>query len=381
MKSASTLREKTELRPVTVRRAQRPGVVLVQTGDGDNIAYDITLVPLPHEAPKALLERLRTTLAEIKAVPTLQLTFGSLPSLAALRGAFGTVEWPVTWADGSNVENGGLAGLQIFAVSERPVERARFGERAMATIYEDGLARHCLVGGLGYDFPTENNAIQTRKTLQNLDQLLCRFGFEFRDIARTWFYLDHILTWYDDFNKARTAYYNGHKFRLGSLPASTGISASNPWKSALSLAAWAIRPLDEKNEVAREIVSPMQCPAACYGSSFSRAIEFSLAGGRRISVSGTASIEPGGKTVHNDDIDRQINLSLDVVAAILRSRGMSLEDASRITAYFKKTEYRHVFNQWRQKHNLPLLATLPLHCDICRDDLLFEIELDAVKSI
>ena len=56
------------------------------------------------------------------------------------------------------------------------------------------------------------------------------------------------------------------KFRTGSLPASTGISARNPAGSALVAGAWALQPLEAFARAA-EIASPLQCPAPNYGSS------------------------------------------------------------------------------------------------------------------
>jgi len=362
-----------------VRRAQRPGMTLAQAGVGGSHFYDLTLVPLPGESPRGLFDRLQGALAEFKAVPALQFIFGSNASLEPFREIFNAADWPVTWVDGASVLDGGIAGVQMIAVSERRVERVRLSARAAATVFEDGAARHCLVGGLGYDYPGESRPAQTRKTLDDLRLTLEGSGFEFRDIVRTWFYLDHILEWYDEFNKERTAFYGGHIFRVGSLPASTGISAMNPWQTALSSAAWAVQPLEDGAEVAREIASPLQCPAPCYGSSFSRAVEMNLVGAKRVTLSGTASIELGGKTAHVGDITRQINLTMQVVEAILGSRGMSLQDTARAAAYFKKPEFQLAFDQWRREHGLPLEFCLPVHCDICRDDLLFEIELDAIQ--
>jgi enamine deaminase RidA (YjgF/YER057c/UK114 family) len=77
-----------------------------------------------------------------------------------------------------------------------------------------------------------------------------------------------------------------------------------------------------------------------YRSSFSRAAEIVTPEWRTVFVSGTASIEPGGLTVHHDDMDKQVALTMDVVKAILETRGMTLKDSVRAIAYIKRPEDR-----------------------------------------
>lgn len=358
------------------------GMDVVRIGTTDSYEVDLTLHALPGENLEALLRRLDAQLREWKVTPVLQLVLGSLDSLkdgeACLRRVFGDEAWPVTWLEGAHTD-GGLAGTQVFALSKREIQRVEMGGKVHAMVFDNGNARHCLLGGLGYGHPSLSRPDQTQHALEELDSLLRTSGFDFGDIARTWFYLQDILAWYNDFNQVRTRFYGKHKFRVGSLPASTGISAQNPWNSALSLTAWAVKPLnDTATPPVREVISPLQCPAACYGSSFSRAVEMDIPGGHRLLVSGTASIEPGGKTLWTGEIQKQISLTMEVVEAILQSRNMSIQDVSRASLYFKRPEFRTAFAEWAKLHGAKNLPGIPVHCDICREDLLFEIELDAL---
>ncbi len=351
-------------------------------GPPENRQFDLTLLPLPGESLAALFERLAEVLRENAARPVQQWVFGSLESLrngeAELRAAFGEITWPVMWIEGPDCVRGGLAGVQVMAVSQRDVQSVRLGGRVVACIFEDGEARHCLLGSLGAQAtgtPTE----QTRQTMEQLESALQQAGFAFGDVMRTWFYLDDLLSWYGEFNQVRTAFYGQRHFRIGSLPASTGIEARNPFGTALAVGAWAIRPLKPSCTV-REIASPMQCPAPAYGSSFSRAMEIAMPAGRRLLISGTASIEPGGATLWTGDIQRQIDLTMEVVEAILKSRGMGYAHTTRAIAYFKEPAYAAVFADWNARSRGKFPACLAVHDAICRDDLLFEIELDAVSA-
>lgn len=123
----------------------------------------------------------------------------------------------------------------------------------------------------------------------------------------------------------------------------------------------------------------MQCPAKDYGSSFSRAVEVVTPGTRRLFISGTASIAPEGRTVHAGDAGAQVALTLDVVRAILESRGMGWNDVTRTVAYFKHVPDAPVFARLCAARGMPVLPAVVMNEDICREDLLFEIELDAIR--
>jgi enamine deaminase RidA (YjgF/YER057c/UK114 family) len=161
------------------------------------------------------------------------------------------------------------------------------------------------------------------------------------------------------------------------MPASTGIGAGNCAGVAVVAEALAIK-AKEQNIHIYEVPSPLQCPASDYKSSFSRAVEVVLPDHRRLYVSGTASIEPGGRTAHVGDVEKQIALTMDVVEAILASRQMGWSDVSRAIAYFKDIQDASLLDSYCSKKRLPLLPMAVAHGDICRDDLLFEIEVDAV---
>ncbi len=49
------------------------------------------------------------------------------------------------------------------------------------------------------------------------------------------------------------------------------------------------------------------------------------------------------------------------------------------SAYCKRPEYVGIFREWQYMHGQEAMPVVPVYCDICRDDLLFELELDAVK--
>lgn len=347
--------------------------------------FVFTETPRAGEPLVEIFERLAHALAAQEAELLSLMLYGAVAARrdveAAMRAALGETQWPVTWVEGADCAGAPLAGVQAFAVAGRPVARVRLGHRIVGSVWEDGEARHCLLGGLGPTSLALGAPAQVQQMFGNLEWALDQAGFELGDVVRTWFYNEDILAWYGEFNRVRTAHYARVNFRTGSLPASTGIGARNIDGAAIAVAAWAVRPLAGTRSFAREIASPLQCPAPAYGSAFSRAMEIESGGLRRLTVSGTASIHPGGATAWVGQIRKQIDLTMEVIVAILQSRGLDYRDVTRATAYYRDAAYRKHFADWCAERGLEAVPVVHTHSVVCRDDLLFELELDAALPV
>ena len=242
-------------------------------------------------------------------------------------------------------------------------------------------ADYVFLAGVGPDDPTTSRTAQTQSAFENLEKILATAGFGFKDVVRTWLYMDKILEWYDDFNRVRDAFFESRGIFGGFVPASTGIGSANVTGSAIVTAAIAMRPKAGAAVTRAMLDSPLQCSALDYRSSFSRAAEVVTPEGRVVFVSGTASIAYGGETAHVGDPEKQIALTMDVVQAILETRAMTLKDTTRAIAYIKRPEYRPHWQKWLADHGLPATFAQEIIADVCRDDLLFELELDASRRL
>ena len=351
----------------------------VRTTHGSEVS--LTLRPLPGESPSGISARLANALAGDTILQ--MLVYGGVSASTvfaeAMRRQFGAIDWPVTWVEGGACDGSPIAGIQVFGVAGEDVERVRIGGRVIGSVFADGAARHCHLGGLGPAKSSASRGDQTKQTLEQLACALAQAGFSLADTVRTWFFLEDILSWYGEFNRARTEIYSGVRFSTGSLPVSTGVGGRNPAGTALAVGAWAMQPL-AGGAGAGEIASPRQCPAPAYGSSFSRAMEIPSPAGRRLLISGTASIAPDGQTVWENDPRRQVELTMQVVGDILQSRGFSFSDLTRATAYFKHKADARIFMEWCAASGWTLPPVIMTGCDVCRDELLFELEADAAKT-
>jgi len=276
-------------------------------------------------------------------------------------------------------ETGVPGGIQATTLS-RIVATPLFGKdgRVIGRFFEDSDARYCMLGDIRPDNPDAPRGEQATNVLNAMQRALTDAGMHFRHVVRTWFYNENLLDWYADFNHARTEFFRHH--RIQRMPASTGIGVANAGGAALVAKAVAVQPKTRFVSV-HLVESPLQHEASAYGSSFSRAMEVTDRAGRILYISGTASILPNGKTAHIGDASAQIEKTMEVVGAILKNNGMNLTDTTRAIAYFRHREHIPLWEQYCVAHRLPPLPVILTQCDVCRDNLLFEIELDAARSI
>ena len=269
---------------------------------------------------------------------------------------------------------------QRFSVSGGPAPRLiRRNGCTLGSVYEDADATYAMLTGVLPADPSASPERQTASVFETIEDALRDAGMAFTDVVRTWLYLDRLLDWYDTFNKARDAFFHSRHVYDHMVPASTGIGSANIIGTAIVANAIAVKPKAPGRVSVTPLPSPLQCAAIDYGSSFSRAVELALPAYRTIFVSGTASIEPGGKTAYVGDPDKQLDLTLDVIAAILRSRGMDWPDVSRSVLYLKEESYLPLWRRKAAERGLEAMPCSPVHADVCRDDLLVEMELDAIR--
>jgi len=359
--------------------ARSPGVEgLTTTARGAEIV--LTLKPLAGEGILETFGRLAAALKELEATLAHLMVFGSVKASAAgteaMRRIFSGIDWPVTWVEGAACDGGPIAGMHAFAFAGSAMKRIVQDGRIVGSIVEDGATRQCLLGGMVPGRKDTSRSEQTLETIRNIGNALAQAGFSWSDVVRTWFYLDDLLHWYGEFNRVRTQAYAQIQFCTGSSPASTGVSARNPAGAALVAGVRAVQPLDSAVSI-EEVASPLQCPAPAYGSAFSRAMEIASPAGRHLLISGTASIAPDGRVLWRGDVRRQVAWTVEVVAAILQSRGFAFSDITRATTYFKNCAQARAFTEWCAARDLTCLPVVTAQCDICRDELLFEVEADA----
>jgi 2-iminobutanoate/2-iminopropanoate deaminase len=119
-------------------------------------------------------------------------------------------------------------------------------------------------------------------------------------------------------------------------------------------------------------------------SSFSRGMRIDLNGLTILLISGTASIDEHGNTVHIGDFRAQMRRTLDNIGGLLASEGCSWHDIVRTSCYLRDIERDYeAFNEERtafftEQGLDPLPASTGIQAILCRPDLLIEIEAIAM---
>lgn len=337
--------------------------------------FSVMVSPETEQAAPQVFARLAKALEEARATIVSQRVFGG----SAIESSAGVPAWPVTCLCGNGVALPTAASSQITAVSGAEVRPLELDGQTIGSLFEDDYAEYCILGNLLPQDVSASNSQQTRAVLERIEKAIGLAGMDLSHIVRTWFFLDRILDWYNEFNAVRTLFFTERGMFARFLPASTGVGTSNSAGAALVVDVLAMKPKDDRTSV-REVRSPLQCPATQYRSSFSRAVEVCAGGSRRLYISGTASISPDGETAHRGDVVRQMALAMKVAEGILNRCEMDWSHVVRGTAYFRNLADRPVFDRYLLERGLPPLPIVAAAADICRDDLLFEIELDAAAN-
>jgi|SRR5579862_5934555 len=121
-----------------------------------------------------------------------------------------------------------------------------------------------------------------------------------------------------------------------------------------------------------------------YGSAFSRGMRIDLSGLTILLISGTASIDEQGRTVHVGDFSAQLCRTYENITKLLAAEGATWHDIVRTTCYLRDIERDYqAFNEGRtaffKEQGLdPLPASTGIQAILCRPDLLIEIEAIAM---
>jgi len=343
----------------------------------------IQLVPEKNDTAKTFTEKIAEYLQAYQANPIRATFFGTLVekknTVRQLETLLTAIDFPVTWIEGDNCTGAFINGVYILAVSGIEVQRLYHNSIPVGSAFQTEDADFCYLGGL-YSDPDLPPSQQAENLLNLTENILNRVNLSFEDTIRTWFYLDDILDWYGDFNRVRTAFFNKHDIFSKRVPASTGIEGSNPAGSKAALELTAIKPKNNRFSIER-LRSPLQCSAEDYGSSFSRAIWFSNGDHSYITVSGTASIGPNGDILHKNNLEKQMELTFNVVNEILKSRNFTFEDVVRAYAYCKDKNYSSAFYDYLKRAGLDdKISFICSENKVCWEELLFEIEVDVAKK-
>jgi enamine deaminase RidA (YjgF/YER057c/UK114 family) len=115
-------------------------------------------------------------------------------------------------------------------------------------------------------------------------------------------------------------------------------------------------------------------------SSFSRGMRIDIGNVVILLISGTASIDDAGNTVHVGDFRAQCRRTYQNITGLIESEGATWHDVVRTSCYLRDIDRDYAeFNEERTKFFAeqgldPLPASTGIQAKLCRPDLLVEME-------
>lgn len=275
--------------------------------------------------------------------------------------------------------------LQAYAIVPGPAGNARVSslptshEGVSMKLIEIGQARHLYIGNIS-GFRTDNGRLggfrsQSDLMFERAFQMVQGQRIPFADVLRTWIYLDDIDRDYGTLNASRNDFFAREGVKR--LPASTGIgSGLYPRGNQCTLDLYAL--LNPEIAEIEIMTTPTLNEAAEYGASFSRGMRMTLPEQTYLFISGTASVDEAGATVHLGDVRAQIERMLLNIRELLRPHGANWNDLAHAVTYLKSADYLPLFQEILAKSGVSSFPHTIVEANVCRPELLCEMEAIAV---
>jgi len=288
-----------------------------------------------------------------------------------------------------------------FVVTGSCEIQSKFFDAFPYLIIESEKGRELWAGGLSsYGYPDDTRTA-AEKAFDLVLTILEREKMSLNDIVRQWNYIGDILTLKDDyqnyqiFNEVRSEYYYRYRTVKG-FPAATGVGMKY---GGVIIDLCALQP--HKSVMIKPVANPNQVNAYDYGQKvlkgladkgkpvkhapqFERGLLLANYSHSTLYISGTASII-GQETVGIGDIEKQTIVTIENIKKLSDPSRIS-EIVSRphtpgekyglLRAYVKRQDDFRVVRQICEKF-FPQIPVTYVEADICRDDLLIEIEGEA----
>ena len=222
---------------------------------------------------------------------------------------------------------------------------------------------------------TQCSLDQTGRLFSAYRDHLASVGATLRENAvRTWLFVHNVDNHYAGVVKARRKLFASEGLtRDTHYIVSTGIEGRNEQsRSVVTLDAFTILGLAEGQMVYIDCLDHLNRTDE-YGVTFERAGHLDFGNRSHINISGTASIDANGQIMHEGDILRQVERTIENVSALLEVAGASLDDMASMIVYLRDSaDAKRVIAFLDENH--PGLPFVAVQAPVCRPGWLVEIE-------
>jgi hypothetical protein len=280
------------------------------------------------------------------------------------------------------------AEVTIFPTTDN----ARISYRDNYIILENGCCRELITGGILPPDITASHTVQSNEVFARLKEILSCENFPINSIVRQWNYIENISQFeeefqnYQVFNDSRSHFYAREDWTAG-YPAATGIGTQSGGVMVELIAFVG----DDLINMALD--NPLQIAAHHYSQGvllgaldpsfgqrttpkFERARMIGPLDKLTVYISGTAAIR--GESSHiTDDVMEQARITMENIDYLISPQNLPVGGGSRIykllRIYVKDPGQMEQIRTY-MKANYPDILKIYICADICRDELLLEIE-------
>ena len=243
-----------------------------------------------------------------------------------------------------------------------------------------GACTHLFTTQLGAEeSPARTSSEQTCETFDAYLRVLAEHHATLRDnVVRTWLYVQGIDQNYQGMVTARRELFERQGLTNAThFIASTGIEG-RPFdhRRLVMLDAYAIAGLDSR-QVRHLTATDHLGPTSEYGVTFERGTRIDHGDRGHVFISGTASIDHKGLTLHVGDLEGQTRRAFANVEALLRDAGARSPDVAQMLVYLRDPADRPFVARYLQQFYRDTPALI-LRAPVCRPSWLIEVECIAI---
>jgi len=200
------------------------------------------------------------------------------------------------------------------------------------------------------------------------------------NLLRTWLFVHDIDTQYEGLVDARRQYFNIHGLKSTThYIASTGIEGNHQHsKTLVSMDAYSISGIQQEQVQYLKALSNLS-PTHIYGVTFERGASVSYKDRKHIFISGTASIDHKGTILHEGNVTKQLQRTLDNIQALLAEADAVLADIMVFVIYVRKPCDLDAVSNYMHNHYQEVPYEIVL-APVCRPGWLVEIEGIAIAA-
>jgi enamine deaminase RidA (YjgF/YER057c/UK114 family) len=278
------------------------------------------------------------------------------------------------------VEVHSIAGDEIDKIAYK-----RFGNNPYVLL-ENNDGRFLFAGGFQSDITGKSIGQQSVDVFRQVGECLEQAHFPVDSIIRQWNYIEQITCIeegsqrYQSFNNARSDFYDKGAWPNG-YPAATGIGANLGGVVVDLDAAIFASP----GSYASPVDNPLQIAAHTYSGKvlktagrkaatpkFERAKSITFGNRRLVYISGTAAIR-GENSLHEAGLERQLCITMENIARLTGKARLII-----LRVYLKNKADYALAERLIKEYRLPIPVSY-MCADVCRDELLIEIEGIAIE--